>query len=467
MDSRLLSFFGNAVYTHDEVLKLSAVVSREGSSNMQADNRWFTNYSAGIEYDFKRMIEGNTTLSSFSTNLSYAHMGKLLSDDRFNSGPSYRVDLGFTDEPTLGSYSGIGGLTRPYSSGWVGYGIPWAYTNQVNLGVRVGLLEDRLRFGIDGYRKADKDMLLPVPVAAEWGYTGAYKNGLEVNNTGVDFSLAAQILPVSRRKLSWLFTANFNYNKNKLVALPDGLTNVQIGNTNLEVGKPIDAFWVLKNNGVYNSDGEVTINPATSKPVTYKGVPLKAGDPRWEDINGDYIINDDDKVLEGNYMPRMSGGFGSSLNYEGFSLDFQFYFALKRNALNQYASSRLDFINTEVNNNINSVKEITFWERKQDLSTYPVYNPWSPVVPYRLEQDLFLDNASYLKLRSVSLAYDLSRGGTKTVFRNCTLYVTGTNLLTISPFKGDDPELVNYNGIYNGYGLLNPKSLILGVRIGF
>ncbi|MCH5720675.1 hypothetical protein [Niabella hibiscisoli] len=120
-----------------------------------------------------------------------------------------------------------------------------------------------------------------------------------------------------------------------------------------------------------------------------------------------------------------------------------------------------------MNNNINSVKEITFWERKQDLADYPVYNPWSPVVPYRLEQDLFLDNASYLKLRSVSLAYDLSRGGTRTAFRNCTLYITGTNLLTISPFKGDDPELVNYNGIYNGYGLLNPKSLILGIRLGF
>ncbi len=467
MDSRLLSFFGNAVYSHDEVLKLNAVVSREGSSNMQADNRWFTNYSAGLEYDFKRLLEGSKTLSSFSSSLSYAHMGKLLSDDRFNAGPSYRVDLGFTDEPTLGSYSGIGGLTRPYSSGWVGYGIPWAYSDQVNLGVRFGLLEDRLRFAVDGYRKADKDMLLPVPVAAEWGYTGAYKSGLEVNNTGVDVSLAAQILPAARRKVSWLFTANFNYNKNKLVALPDGLDNVEIGNTKLEVGKSIDAFWILKNNGIYNSDAEVPVNPATSKAVTYKGVALKAGDPRWADINGDYIINDDDKVLEGNYMPRISGGFGSSINYEAFSLDFQFYFALKRNALNQYASSRLDFINTEVNNNINSVKEITFWERKQDLSDYPVYNPWSPVVPYRLEQDLFLDNASYLKLRSVSLAYDLSRDGTRTSFRNCTLYVTGTNLLTVSPFKGNDPELVNYNGIYNGYGLMNPKSLILGIRIGF
>lgn len=467
MGARLLSFFGNAVYTHDEVLTLSAVVSREGSSNMQADNRWFTNYSAGAAYDFKRLLKSESVLSALTASASYAHIGKLLSDDRFNAGPSYRVDLGFTDEPTLGSYSGVGGLTRPYNAGWVGYGIPWAYTDQLNIGLRIGLLQDKIHLGVDGYRKADKDMLLPVPVAAEWGYTGSYKSGMAVNNTGVDVSVAAQILPQVSRKLSWLFTANFNYNKNELAALPDGLNDVEIGNTKLQVGKPVDAFWVLKNNGIYSTDSEVPVNPANSRPLSYKGVALKAGDPRWADLNGDYIINDEDKVLEGNYMPRMTGGFGSSFGYNGFSLDFQFYFAFKRSVLNQYASSRLDFINTEVNNNINSVKEITFWERKQDLSTYPVYNPWSAVVPYRLEQDLFLDNASYLKLRSVSLAYDLSKGGTKTAFNNCTLYVTGTNLLTFSSFKGQDPELVNYNGVYNGYGLLNPQSLILGIRMAF
>ena len=467
MDSRLVSFFGNAIFTHSEVLKLSAVVSREGSSNMQPDNRWFTNYSAGAEYDFRKLIRQEGLLSSFLANISYARIGKLLSDDRFNAGPSYRVDLGFADEPTLGSYSGIGGLSRPYSTGWVGYNIPWAYTNQVNLGLRFGLLNDRLHLAIDGYQKGDKDMLLPVPVASEWGYSGAYKSGLEVNNTGVDLSMAAQILPQVREKLGWLLTANINYNKNKLVALPDGLNNVEIGNTKLEIGKPIDAFWVLRNNGVYDTDAEVPKNPSTNNTMTYKGVPLKAGDPKWADLNGDYMINDDDKVLEGNYMPRFSGGFGSNLNYRHFTLDFQFYFALKRSALNQYASSRLDFINTEVNNNINSVKEITFWERKQDLTSYPVYNPWSAVVPYQLDQDLFLDNASFLKLRSVSVGYDFSRGGTRTAFRNCVVYLTGSNLLTFSPFKGDDPELVNYNGIYNGYGLLNPKSLIFGVRMHF
>lgn len=466
MQSKLISFFGNASYTLSEALRINAVISREGSSNMQPDNRWFTNYSGNVELDLTHsLVKKTESFSSFIVTASYARMGKLLSDDRFNRGPSYRVDLGYSGEPTLGSYAGLGGLSRPYTSGWVGYGIPWAYTDQVNLGLRFGLLENRIRLEIDGYKKTDKDMLLPVPTPSEWGYTGAYKNGLTVDNSGIDLSVAAQILPQERQRLSWLFTGNINYNKNRLKQLPDDLSEVIIGSNKLVVGQPVDAFWLLSNNGVYNSDAEVPVNPATNSPMTYKGVALKEGDPRWADLNGDFVIDDEDKTLQGNYMPKVSGGFGSSLTYNNFSLDFQFYFALGRKVLNQYASSRLDFINTEANNNINSVKEITFWEEKQALNSYPMYNPWSAVVPYRIDQDLFLDNASYMKLRSISLGYDLSRDGTKTVFRKCLIYLTGTNLFTLSPFKGDDPELTNYNGIYNGYGLVNPRSLILGLKL--
>ena len=124
----------------------------------------------------------------------------------------------------------------------------------------------------------------------------------------------------------------------------------------------------------------------------------------------------------------------------------------------------LDFINVENSRNINAVKEISFWEQKQDVSSYPVYNPWSNVVPYRVDQDLFLDDASFIKLRSATLSYDLVSKPSK-YFRSFVFYVTGTNLLTLTNFQGDDPELVTYNGIYNGRGLPLPKSVILGVKI--
>lgn len=470
MQSNLASFYGSAAYNFNDALKLKAIVRRDGSSNLQPDHKWFTNYSAGAEWNLLKSFFGlSSKMSELNLTASWARIGKLFTDDRYSNGPNYRVDLGWSGEPTIGSYSGIPGVSRPYSYGWVGYGIPWSYTDQFNAGVRAGAFHNRLRLAVDVYNKDNKNMLLSVPVAAEYGYTGAYESGMAVNNKGIDASLEATIIQPQQKSFGWVFTANINYNKNKLKALPGRLDELITGTSKLVVGQPIDAFWLLKNEGIYNTDADVPVNPATSQKLTYQGVALKAGDPRWADVNGDYVINDKDKVLTGNYLPKLTGGFGSNIDYKGFSLNFQFYFALGRKALNQYASNHLDFINNEAGNNINSVKEITYWEKKQDLSGYPLYNPWSGVAPYRLGQDLFLDDASFLKLRSLSIAYDFAKGNSvfanKKTFRHLVLYLSATNLFTVSSFKADDPELVNYNGIYTGYGLPIPRSLIVGLKM--
>lgn len=460
MRSALASFSGNATYSFNDVLKLSAVVSRDGSSNMQPDNRWTTNFSGGAEWDIKKQFETKLKrINAFTATASWARLGRLLSDDRFNAGAQYRVDMGWGSEPTLGSYVGMPGISRPYTSGWIGYGIPWAYSDQLNIGFRLATFNNRLKFALDIYNRDDKQMLLPVPVPVEWGYTSAYKNGMHVRNNGVELTVVADLLPAESNAVSWNFALNISQNNNKLIALPDGLQEVIIGNNKLSVGRRIDAFWVLLN----NNNG--TAYPPTGPVLSYRGVPFKAGDPRWVDVTSDGVINDDDKVLRGNYIPKVSGGFNNSIGFKSFTLDAQFYFALGRKVMNQYASSRLNFINVEASNNINSVKEITFWEKKMDLSSYPMYNPWSAVVPYRLEQDLFLDDASFLKLRSLSLSYSLKPKKDKGI-TSCVFYVTGTNLFTLTPFKGDDPELVNYNGIYTGYGLPFSRTFITGVRLG-
>jgi len=471
MQNNLLSFYGNAHYKLGDKLTVTGLVRRDGSSNMQPDNRWFTGFALGAEYNLKSLLESSPKwLSSLSANASFSRLGRMFNDDRFNAGAQYRVDMGWNNEPTLGSYAGLPGLSRPYTAGWVGYGIPWSYADRTSVGIRSAFFDSRLQVALDVYNREDKNMLLPVPVASEFGYTGAYKTGLHVNNRGFDFVADYQILPVTKSGLGWNFSANLSYNRNKLQALPDGLTELVLGTNKLVVGKRIDSYWLHRNNGVYNTNADVPVNPANGERLSYQGVPLQAGDPRWADLNGDYVINDNDKELVGNYMPRYFGGFGSTLQYRSFQLNFQFAAVMGRKVLNQYAASRLDFINTEARNDINSVKEITFWEKKQDLSSYPLYNPWSTVVPYRVDQDLFLDNASFLRLRSVTLNYDLSgklnalRSGKKAI-RTASIYVTGTNLFTLTPFKGDDPELVNYNGVYGGMGMPIPRSVIIGFRI--
>ncbi|HYH56692.1 MAG TPA: SusC/RagA family TonB-linked outer membrane protein, partial [Anseongella sp.] len=126
-----------------------------------------------------------------------------------------------------------------------------------------------------------------------------------------------------------------------------------------------------------------------------------------------------------------------------------------------------DFINREGAGDITSVKEITYWEKRGDYSNYPLYNPWSAVIPYRADQDLFLEDGSFLKLRAVSLGYDLTRWLRSKGANASRFYVYGSvnNVFTISPYSGRDPELVNYTGYDTGYGLPIPRTYTLGIKM--
>ena len=443
---------GDLKWDLSDILSLSGTIRRDGSSTMQVDNRWFTSYAAGVDYYLSKHL--NLSNANISIHGSYGKLPKLFADDRFSSGPIYTSNVGWENEPVLGTYLGYPVITRPYEFGWVRWSYPWAYSNKIMLGAKAWLFNDRLNLNIDVFNRDDKDQAMLVPIAREYGYTGEYKTGLEVNNKGIDFGFFAKILD-DNKGFQWSVFGNMSTVKNTLKALPNGLSEIVIDNNKLEVGKPVDGFWVYKNSGSFSG--------ATGS-LTFNGVDMKAGDPSWADLNGDNKLDENDKAIQGNYMPKYFGGFGTSFAYKKMAVDLQFNYVQKRTLLNQYASSRLDFINVENSRNINAVKEISFWEQKQDVSSYPVYNPWSNVVPYRVDQDLFLDDASFIKLRSATLSYDLVSKPSK-YFRSFVFYVTGTNLLTLTNFQGDDPELVTYNGIYNGRGLPLPKSVILGVKI--
>jgi len=238
-----------------------------------------------------------------------------------------------------------------------------------------------------------------------------------------------------------------------------------VGNRFLKVGQPVDQYWLLENNGIYTSDADVpTVN---GQKLKYKGIVLKAGDPRWKDQNGDNTIDDNDKVLKGHSLPTLSGGFDNNFKYGNWSLGTSFYFNLGRKLINQEMANRFDFVNREGNTDINSVKEITFWEKRGDYSKYPLYNPWSTVIPYRADQDLFLENASFLKLRQVSLGYELGNLLNKKNVKINKFFVYGavSNIFTITPYTGQDPELVSYDGIDTGYGQPIPRTYTLGVKM--
>jgi hypothetical protein len=347
----------------------------------------------------------------------------------------------------------------------VGYDLGWAYSDQLNVGVDAAFLSDRLYASIDLYSKDDKNQILGIPGAAEYGYTNVIRNGMAINNKGIDLTLRG-IITSPAKTVSWTSSINVNYNKNNLKALPGGLSEIAIGDRLLKVGQAVDKYWLLTNDGIYNSDAEVP-QSGTGQKLSYKGITLRGGDPKWRDLNGDNVINDRDKSLIGHSLPVISGGFNNDFGYKNWTLSMNLYYNLGRDLINQEMANRFDFVNREGLNNINSVKEITYWEKRGNYSNYPLYNPWSSSAPYQVNQDLFLENASFLKLRSISVGYDLTNIMKKKTPSISRFYIYGSanNVFTITKYTGQDPELVDFTGYDTGYGMQIPRTFTVGVKM--
>lgn len=461
--NNLMSFYGAAKYSYKNLLVINALLRRDGSSNGQPDSRWVTTPAFNANFNLKeQFIKSNTFFNSLHLSAGWGRNIKIFLDDRFAAGPQYRSENGWYEEPTIPGYGGKLGINRPYDSGFIGYGIKLPYADRINITLDGSILDNRVNAAITAYNRDNKNQVIGVPVPFETGYSLNYQSGMDINNKGLELMLNALIIR-NAKGLSWNSTVNFNYNKNKLTALPNGLTELISGNDKLVVGKPVGSFWLYSNNGIYNTNAEV---PAGR---TFNGIPLKAGDPNWADYNGDNRVDNKDKVLTGDRLPKFVGGWNNTVAYKNFDLNFNFIFALGQKAINQYEATRYGFINREAGNDINSVKEVSSWQIFDKEKTYPIYNPWSDVDAYRTDQDLFLENASYLKLRSVTLGYDFGKTAlfkkSGAGIRRAYLYATAMNLFTITKFSGVDPELVNYNGYYDGANLTIPRTFVLGFKL--
>jgi len=466
IDYRLASFYGRLTYSKSTQYELAALIRRDGSSAVQPSNRWFTSYAVNGRYDLNALVqsEGIQSLNLFA---SWGKLGNIPTNDTDAAGPQYSADLGWTGTNPVYSFNGLGTISRPYQSGWVGYDLPWSYTNMVNVGLDIALKSNVANARVEFYNKDTKDMTFSVPTVAESGYEYERLSGMSVNNKGVDLTLDFNLF--QNRPLQWSSSLNIAYNTNELTALPNDLQSLVVGTNKLEVGNRIDQFWVFQNRGIYINDLDVPVRASDYKLMTYKGTAMKGGDPRWIDVDNNYEINDNDRILSGNYIPKYTGGFFNRLMYKNIDLNFLLYFNIKKDILNEQAAAFMDFGNRDEASGLSSVRDITFWEKNFDETMYPQYNPWSAVSPYQVGQDMFIEDGSFLKLKNVTLGYDFASLVKKNLphFSRVYLYVTGTNLYTFTKYSGRDPELVNFYGHDAGLGLRFPKTYILGIKLDF
>lgn len=420
-----LSFFGRVDYALKDKYFANLTVRNDQSSRFGSANRsaWFI--SGGLMWDLKK--------ENFLTDVDWLSHLQL------------RASVGSTGNASIGNYDWWAlTSTNQYngSTGWV-VGNPgndqlgWEKTVQTNFGVNATLFK-RLRVDLNYYIRNTSNMLMSIPVQLTTGYSTNTENIGSMRNSGIELSLSGDV--VKTNDLLVTLYANYAYNTNKITKLFYGLTEWPMEGylISYNVGKTID-FYMPMYAGVDQADG---------RPMWYlKG---HTGDLQHE-FNAETMTKNYDQsslsqdVGKKRYAPHV-GGFGLNATYKGLTLNADFSYVLGKYIVNNdyiFANNPVTFGGKGYNQ---SRDVLNAWEKPGDITTEPAVN-------YQRRFDTHvLENASFMRLKNLSLSYDLPKRwmeATKLV-RNFRVTLTGRNLFTVTKYRGADPE-INSNLTYGAY----------------
>ena len=337
------------------------------------------------------------------------------------------------------------------------------------------------------YRQTDHQ-LSTLGLADHNAFKEVRSTGTSIVNYGAELLVSGRPLsPQSNWKLD--LSLSLAMNRDVIAKLPNEARQI-IHNQALIVnrlGSNALANYLYVNKGVYATDADVPVNPATGermKAARNDGsgyIHLQAGDPIWVDVNGDYIIDERDKVVVGNSQPRFTGGFNVNLSYKSFSVNTNFSFVVKRDIINRALADRFNAYSNPLARNLHETGALTpidayhFWRADRTQAHYP--NPFDyirggtadhKVNFFRPDQTLFMEDGSYFKMNGISVAYRLPQ---KVVdyfgVREVLLRASANNIYPFTKYSGVNPENVNYLGHDTSGGYPNSRSYTGGVTINF
>ena len=479
--SRLFSLFGGFNYDFDNRYLVSATLRRDGSSRFGENNKfgYFPAASIGWKVSNESFLKGNTTISKLLLRASYGVTG----NDRVG-------DYDFTSSFLPGAiYNGISGVA-PTRLG--NPDLSWESTAATNLGLDLGLFSNRLNLNLEFYRQETEDLLATVPLPEESGFGGVRQNVGSIRNEGVEINLNGTIL--QSKDFSWNSNFNITFQRNEVTQLAGG-TPFQSGDYLIEEGQPLGNIFGFKNLGVFQYDESnaftndgVQLTPnfdAGGEFVNYtlngaeftgdvnqlraNNQTLVGGDIFWEDINGDFVITNDDRQTIGNGVPTAFGGFANDFKYKDLSLSFLFDFTLGNETWRRWDETRNDLNSSNETPGADRIEGA--WLNPGDITVYPRLNR----VPQNRNRpnSFFITDGSFVKLRFVRLGYDLPRSvmDKMNIFKKCSFFISGNNLLTWTNYPGFNPELgTRGNPLQPGVDNLrfpNDREVILGMNLKF
>ena len=451
--STLQSWIGRFNYSYDSRYNASVTLRADGSSRFAKNHRWGWFPSLGASWNIDRE--------------KWIHFGKKVDFIQL------RASVGVVGNQEIGDYQfaanvvpktviiNNGRATSYVISNKSNPDLKWETTASYNIGLSSGFFKNRLTATVDFYYKKTSDLLLNVPVEQVTGFDTVLRNVGSVTNKGVEFELGGVL--VENKKWRWTLNGNIAHNKNEVTSLGNaeyfipshGYTNPLI----VKVGEPLGSFYGYRFKGIIQSNEDLSSLPSQTIST------VEPGNPKFEDINNDGVVNEQDRVVLGNIQPKFTYGFNTKLTYKNLDLFVSASGSYGNKIFNELAC-RLERGNGYYYNPLATVADR--WTPTNPSNTIQKASNATSIYT----DDRFVEDASYLKIRNIQLGYTLAVPQV-TKDAKLRLYVSLQNFFTITSYRGYDPEANRsggdetsalYQGIDNGT-YPAAKTVLVGINI--
>lgn len=454
-NNKLLSYIGRVNYNLFDKFLFTATLRIDGSSRFGANSKYGYFPSGAVawkmhQHDFIRELDVFTNLKLRASigRTGNQDIGNFLSITTFSTGNNLILD-----EQKYVTFAPVR-IANP--------DLKWETTEQINIGLDMGFLENRINASVDYFQKNTYDMLFDKPIPASTGFATIMQNIGNIKNSGFELTINSVNLTGA---FSWNTSFNMSTLRNRVTDLggiPE-IIHTSAGQTTSEIaiireGEAINSFYGYKTDGIWQSQEEID-----AAGVKYS---VKPGDIKFVDQNGDGYVNASDRVILGKSIPSFTFGLTNELSYKNFTLNFFLDGATGFSILN---NSMVESI-YPVSHRRNRIAEpyLNRWTEDNKTNKYPSFVNQSQQGAKPVN-DITVEDGSYLRLQTVQLSYNVPLKSHR-IFQKLGFYVTGQNLLTITGYSGQDPAF-NSNGNstlkidFNSYP--SYRTFIFGVEIGF
>ena len=451
--STLQSWISRINYSYDSRYNASLTLRTDGSSRFAKDKRWgwFPSLGASWNIDREKWLHLSKKVDFIQLRGSLGVVGNQeIGDYQFAANVVPKTVIVNNERAT--SYV-ISNKSNP--------DLKWETTSSYNIGLSSGFFKNRLTATLDVYYKKTSDLLLNVPVEQVTGFNTVLRNVGSVTNQGVELEIGGVL--IENKKLRWTLNGNIAHNKNEVTSLGNaeyfipshGYTNPLI----VKVGEPLGSFYGYRFKGIIQSDEDLSSLPAQTIST------VEPGNPKFEDINGDNVVNEQDRVVLGNIQPDFTYGFNTKLTYGNWDLFVSASGSYGNKLFNELAC-RLERGNGYYYNPLATVADR--WTPTNPSNTIQKASNATSIYT----DDRFVEDASYLKIRNIQLGYTLPVPQV-TKDAKLHLYLSLQNFFTFTSYRGYDPEANRsgsdetsalYQGIDNGT-YPAAKTVVLGVGI--